>query len=70
MDLILGSSALDLMEAVKPAVFGPPGGPVAKFTRLGWIVGGRTVLVTSKTQKKMNLQVELLSRARNVSGPT
>ena len=42
VDLILGSSALDLMEAVRPAVFGPPGGPVAKLTRLGWIVGGRT----------------------------
>ena len=42
VDLILGSSALDLMEAVRPAIFGPPGGPVAKLTPLGWIVGGRT----------------------------
>ena len=43
VDLILGSAALDLMEARKPALFGPSGGPVAKFTSLGWIVGGRTV---------------------------
>ena len=46
VDLILGSSALDLMEAVRPAVFGPPGGPVAKLTPLGWIVGGRTAELT------------------------
>ena len=42
VDLILGSAALDLMEARNPVRFGPPGGPVAKFTSLGWIVGGRT----------------------------
>ena len=30
VDLVLGSSAMDLMEAVKPVIFGPPGGPVAK----------------------------------------
>ena len=42
VDLILGSAALDLMEAKEPVRFGPPGGPVAKKTALGWIVGGRT----------------------------
>ena len=42
VDLILGSAALDLMEAREPVCFGPPGGPVAKNTSLGWIVGGRT----------------------------
>ena len=42
VDLVLGSSSLDLMEATEGAKFGPPGGPVAKNTKLGWIVGGRT----------------------------
>ena len=42
VDLVLGSSSLDLMEAIEAAKFGPPGGPVAKKTRLGWIIGGRT----------------------------
>ena len=42
VDLILGSAALDLMEAREPVRFGPPGGPVAKRTSLGWIVGGKT----------------------------
>ena len=42
VDLILGSSAVDLMEATKPVLFGPPGGPIAKYTGLGWIVGGKT----------------------------
>ena len=42
VDLVLGSSSLDLMEAIEAARFGPPGGPVAKLTKLGWIVGGKT----------------------------
>ena len=42
VDLILGSSGLDLMEAVRPVQFGPAGGPVAKYTQLGWVVGGKT----------------------------
>ena len=57
VDLILGTSALDLMEAVRPSVFGPPGGPVAKLTRLGWIVGGRTTEggdIQEKSQGRMN----------------
>ena len=42
VDFILGSSGLDLMEAIRPVHFGPAGGPVAKFTALGWVVGGKT----------------------------
>ena len=42
VDLILGSSAIDLMEAVEPVAFGPAGGPVAKRSQLGWMVGGKT----------------------------
>ena len=51
VDLVLGSSSLDLMEAVEAARFGPPGGPVAKRTRLGWIVGGRTTLRPEKASE-------------------
>ena len=43
VDFILGSSGLDLMEAICPVRFGPEGGPVAKLTRLGWVCGGRTI---------------------------
>ena len=52
VDFVLGSSSLDLMEAVEAARFGPPGGPVAKKTRLGWIVGGRTTHRPEKTEKR------------------
>ena len=41
VDLILGTTALDLIEAVQPSIFGPAGGPVAKMTQLGWVVGGK-----------------------------
>ena len=34
VDLVLGSSSLDLMEALEGARFGPPGGPVAKRTKV------------------------------------
>ena len=59
VDLVLGTSCLDLMEALEAAVFGPPGGPVAKRTKIGWIVGGKTVSSSSDSEKTGRLNFSM-----------
>ena len=68
VDLILGSSALDLMEAIQPVVFGPPGGPVAKLTKLGWVTGGRTTPVPtpSASSGRLNFSQSMQSEIAEI----
>ena len=42
MEVILGCVDLRMFEAIRPAAVKGAGDPVAKFTPLGWMVGGRT----------------------------
>ena len=42
MEAILGCTNLGFFEALRPAAVKGPEDPIAKWTPLGWMVGGRT----------------------------
>ena len=42
VEMILGCANLELFEGLKPSRVRGEGNPIARFTRLGWMVGGRT----------------------------
>ena len=42
VEAILGCTNLGFFEALRPAAMKGPAEPIAKFTPLGWMVGGRT----------------------------
>ena len=49
--IIIGTDCMDAIKALAPAVLGKEGKPCTKITKLGWIVGGRTMPLSPGTDR-------------------
>ncbi|XP_038160417.1 uncharacterized protein LOC119796094 [Cyprinodon tularosa] len=59
--VLIGSDHPHLITPTEPVRLGPPGGPAAVKTRLGWVIQGPTSVVRQQLQPELCLNIGVLS---------